>query len=704
MARQLRLDVESDSRQAERSFERVGKSLSFVGQGVDRVGDKGAVLARKMANAQAQAARFDTALTRAGKAAAEAGQDVGRAESKVARFDQALDKAGDSSTFVDGLSKISDKAKGLVVSLAATGLAAGVALGAAVVKGAQESLARGKAIARVGAQLGASPEQMAELGKIAGRVYGDNFGESFADVAAALRETLRGGIVPEDADTAEIEAAAKKVVTLADLMETDFNAVVRGAGNLLRNELAPDASTAFDIIFAGMQQGADKSADLLDTLNEYSTQFRDLGLTGQQAIGLLVQGLGAGARDADTVADALKEFAIRAKDGSTTTAQAFKTIGLDAKKMAGTFAKGGPAAAKGLDLVLDRIRAIKDPVLRSQTAVALFGTKAEDLQQAFLALDPSEAASRLGDFAGAADKAIASIGQTPGAKLDAFKRKLETLTVGAGEKVITWAQRARDAVADIFKDSAVFDKIAAALGKAGREIANFAQRGFKDLLQTIRDNKEGLEKFGRFLSEFVIPVVGFLAKVAIGGLIVAFKQAIETAAMIGETFVRVKTSVIGAFTALTVAVLDKIGFLVHGAAAAFGWVPLLGPKLQAAAKEFDKFADSVRTKLDQLNGKTVHVKVVGDAGGAFIHGTRKAIPAFADGGTVPGPPGMPQLAIVHGGERVIPLARAGGGGGGGTRTLQPVQLVINGRVIAEALIEHALDTGRTPAQLFPDRR
>jgi hypothetical protein len=52
--------------------------------------------------------------------------------------------------------------------------------------------------------------------------------------------------------------------------------------------------------------------------------------------------------------------------------------------------------------VLDRLRAIKDPVKQSQAAVQLFGTQAEDLGKALYALDPSKAAAGMNKVAGAA--------------------------------------------------------------------------------------------------------------------------------------------------------------------------------------------------------------------------------------------------------------------------------------------------------------
>ncbi len=41
------------------------------------------------------------------------------------------------------------------------------------------------------------------------------------------------------------------------------------------------------------------------------------------------------------------------------------------------------------------------------------------------------------------------------------------------------------------------------------------------------------------------------------------------------------------------------------------------------------------------------------------------VPGFAEGGLVPGALGSPMLAMVHGGETVIPAGRIGGGGVGG---------------------------------------
>jgi phage-related protein len=54
--------------------------------------------------------------------------------------------------------------------------------------------------------------------------------------------------------------------------------------------------------------------------------------------------------------------------------------------------------------------------------------------------------------------------------------------------------------------------------------------------------------------------------------------------------------------------LFVVGTLLHGAAAAFGWVPGIGPKLKGAAKEFDKFAKAVNGSLDGITSdKTITI-------------------------------------------------------------------------------------------------
>jgi hypothetical protein len=325
---------------------------------------------------------------------------------------------GDSSGAEEALDGVKGKVAGAVGALA--GLAAGaVGIGAAFAAGLEVAGAQGN----IAGKLGINPAEAKELATVAGNVYANAWGESLSEVSNAVV------IVKQDlndlASPKEFESLTTKAIALGDTFDVDVGQVVQGVGQLIRTDLVADANEGFDLVTVAFQNMGQRGDDALDTLKEYPLAFSALGLSGAQAMGLMSQGLSAGARDTDTIADALKEFGIRSKDASTASAAGFKAIGLDAGKMTAIFAKGGPGAAAGLDTVLSKLRAMKDPVAQNAAAVALFGTKAEDLQGALFALNPSTAVKKLGQVAGAADKMVASVGTSPQATLESFKRKVE---------------------------------------------------------------------------------------------------------------------------------------------------------------------------------------------------------------------------------------------------------------------------------------
>jgi len=311
------------------------------------------------------------------------------------------------------------------------GAAAGVALASAVLSGFESE----KASDKLAAQLGGS-EWAQGMGEIAGDLYASGFGESVTETADALRQVLQAGLLPEDATNAQIESMSEKALMFADVLDQDLTMATQAVSNMIRTGIAEDGTAAFDVLTRGVQQGADRAGDLMEVFQEYSTLFRDIGLSAEEATGLLSQGLKAGARDADTVADALKEFAIRGQDASETSAAGFEAIGLSAAEMTRKVAEGGPAARDALGEVLDGLQNMEDPVARNAAAVALFGTKAEDLGDALFALDLDTAAEQLG-VVGGATEGLGSAYDNAASKIETFKRQgLQILTEFIGNEVI----------------------------------------------------------------------------------------------------------------------------------------------------------------------------------------------------------------------------------------------------------------------------
>lgn len=345
------------------------------------------------------------------------------------------------SSLTDSLSKGLSSVKGLPA------LAAGTLIGGLLVKGFTDALDLEDARGKLQAQLGLSNDESAKAGKIAGDLYKGAYGDSIGDVNDMLKAVFQNGLATIGDAESKIKGITEEVATYSQITGEEATASTRAVSQILRNNLAPDAEHAFDVLTRGVQLGVDKSEDLLDTFNEYGTQFRKLGLSADDALGLMNQLIRGGARDADTAADAIKEFSIRAIDGSKTTVAGFKLIGLNAAGMAKEIGKGGPAARTAFEQTLTALNSIKDPIKRNAAGVDLFGTKWEDLGAAIGKADLKTAAKGLGDVEGATGRANDAM-TTTSTKLKQVGRTIQfTLTDAIAKyalpklnEFVTWFQ------------------------------------------------------------------------------------------------------------------------------------------------------------------------------------------------------------------------------------------------------------------------
>lgn len=356
------------------------------------------------------------------KPARQAGEDAGKALAK------GLEDGVNGADLDSVTSGIGDKLK--------LGMAAvGVAGGALLVEGLTSAMDLEATTDKLAAQLGGG-EFAQQAGEAAAHLYTSGFGESVGEAADLVRRLFANGIIDEGATQEEIDKVAGQFGTFTDVLEQDMDMTTQAVKSMITSGIADSSEQALDVLTAGMTGGADKAGDLLETFQEYSTMFRDVGLSGEQAMGLISQSLGAGARDADTAADAIKEFAIRAQDGSDTSRKAFEALGIDAETAMLSVASGGDSARLALQYTLEALNNMEDPVARNAAAVGLFGTKAEDLGDALFAMDLETATDRFGDISNATED-LGSAYDNASSKIESFKRgALMELTEFVGGAVI----------------------------------------------------------------------------------------------------------------------------------------------------------------------------------------------------------------------------------------------------------------------------
>ncbi|WNB84532.1 phage tail tape measure protein [Cellulomonas sp. ATA003] len=387
--------------------------------------------------AQTAVDRIDAAVRAIPDGKVDVTADISGAESAL---DDVADKASAAGTEAgDGAGK--NLAGGIVAALATIPIAGavvgiGAAIGSSILDGLQAEVRTDLFSARTGLDEATA----ARFARAAGEAYAGNFGESIAANMDAARIAVQSGLLDPEATARDAQDVLEQLTGISDLLGEEYPAVARAAAQAIKTGIAGDAAGAFDLLARGTQVGLNVSEDLLDTVTEYGTQFRNLGLEGPQALGLLSQAVNAGARDTDIAADALKELAVRAADPAM--AAGFEAIGVSQADIA----QGGPRASAALGDILDRLRDIEDPAKRNAAAIELFGTQAEDLGDALYAMDLTTAADQFGAVAGAARNALDVMGDNAAAQIESARRNIEVAANGIkGALAAAFADEATDA-------------------------------------------------------------------------------------------------------------------------------------------------------------------------------------------------------------------------------------------------------------------
>lgn len=318
--------------------------------------------------------------------------------------------------------------------------AAGATLAAAFVASATQGMRLDAAQDRVAAQLDLTEEEAARAGDAAAKAYAGNFGESLEQVNDAVGVVIGSIKGMRDASEAELQKVTEAALTFSDVMEVDIERAAQVAGQAVTTGLADNATQAFDLLTAAAQKVPPAlREDLLDAVDEYGPMFAQLGFTGEQAFGLLVDASAKGMYGIDKAGDAIKEFTIRSTDMSTASTDAYKAIGLDASDMAAAILAGGDQAKKATDKIIDGILGIEDPAKRANTAIALFGTPLEDLgtneiPKFLQSLQGSS--SSMEDFEGSTKRAADTLGGNSLATLTEWKRAAELAFLGLADWAI----------------------------------------------------------------------------------------------------------------------------------------------------------------------------------------------------------------------------------------------------------------------------
>ncbi|MEC0092915.1 phage tail tape measure protein [Paenibacillus macquariensis] len=267
---------------------------------------------------------------------------------------------------------------------------------------------------------GATNEQMKATEVVANNLYKDNFGKSWEDLGSAISTTMQ--ITKQTG--IDLQNTTKNALLLKDAFGYSVTESVKTADTMMQT-FGVTSEQSMGLLAQGAQSGLDRSGKLVETANQYSKPFQELGFTANEMFDTLAAGSNNGALSLDTVGAAIGQFSTLSTNGSDATRKAFESLGLNADQMISTFTAGGPKAKESFSGIMQMLSKIEDPVKRNSIGVALMGDQFKSLDAPIIAA-MGTARSQFDMTKDTMEKMNNTNFDSPGEALETIGRQIET--------------------------------------------------------------------------------------------------------------------------------------------------------------------------------------------------------------------------------------------------------------------------------------
>lgn len=252
-----------------------------------------------------------------------------------------------------------------------------------------------------------------------------------------------------------------------------------------------------------------------------------------------------------------------------------------------------------------------------------------------------------------------------------FKAWVESVTISIGEKLIPKVKEFFGYVKTVFTelkmslgDTHILKDFEKAMKKLSDDVIPEVKKAISGLIKVVDDNRGGLEKFGKFVDTVILPLFGKAFVEVFKDVINIIMTLIEIVAWMGNEWDKHKVFM-GTILKAFVLMFDAwaVGLLT-AIAAAFGWIPGIGDRLDQARKDIDKFSRETINDITRITQTPLVVDVryndpgYVDATGS-VHRGHGMVAQYAAGGLAgPGPiivgENGPELLYLSGNGYVVP--------------------------------------------------
>ena len=175
----------------------------------------------------------------------------------------------------------------------------------------------------------------------------------------------------------ELKQFRNEVQAISDTFGKDFRETLNTA-NALTRQFGISTDEAVSLLKEGLISGADVSGEFLKNVREYSTFFKEAGLNADEFIAIVSQTNKDGLFS-DKGIDAIKEATIRLREMTTATSTALENIGLDSKQVQKDLVSGSKTIFDVIREISARLGELPENSAAVGAAIAdIFGSPGED--------------------------------------------------------------------------------------------------------------------------------------------------------------------------------------------------------------------------------------------------------------------------------------------------------------------------------------
>lgn len=175
----------------------------------------------------------------------------------------------------------------------------------------------------------------------------------------------------------EMVKLRSKVQAVSEHFGTDFNETLRAA-NTLSKGFGISMEDAMKLVQDGLVSGANAGGDFIDTVREYPRYFKEAGLSAEDFIAITTNAAQQGVFS-DKGVDVIKEGNLRIREMTTATADALNGIGISAEKVQADLQAGSITTFDVMQMVAAKLNELPASSAAVGTAIAdIFGDPGED--------------------------------------------------------------------------------------------------------------------------------------------------------------------------------------------------------------------------------------------------------------------------------------------------------------------------------------